>query len=862
MTTHLRALSVLCVSTLVGGLMFIGVMAFRADNESQEFESPAARADMNAYFFEMRLFGNPEADIQASLWNAYRNLQARGASAFLKPSAGAAGNVWTEIGPWNIGGRVRSIVTSPADPNVIYAGSASGGVWKSVDFGANWSPCTDDMPLLGIGAVAMDPNNPDRIFAGTGEPLGQFGRGNYTFVLSKSKGILRSDDAGKTWTMLNWPSSTISGVHRIAVSPVTADTFLVATMADLWKTTTAGVSWTRVNTGVCSDVVYKPGDSSTVYAAIGADYGGYRNGVYVSYAGGNSGSWIRLSKNFPSADSCGRIVLGVCPADPQRLYAAVALNRSKMPSSAQDFLLFMTSSDGGAIWTRRINALAKNITNGQAWYDLGMTVSPTDPNVIFVGGYDTHRSTNGGVSFSGVQGSAHVDIHAFAFKTNDSKSVVMGCDGGIFISTNLGAAWFHKSNALGNVQYYSCNYDPSHPTWVFGGTQDNGTHSHISGGNNEWSMVYGGDGGNVAIDPGDWQFRFVTSMSVNSSGNNVRPIVRTGPGGNAWLSNGLGEGPASDRFSWMPVVMFHPTDKTKLFTTSQFVYMMKNPSGTNPRWLCISTDLAPGGGVISDIAIPASNSSYMYTGSSTGKVYMSTNFLAASPTWVDVSNGLPSRWIADITCDKDDYQTVYIAFSGIGGGHAYKTTNAGASWVNISGDLPDDLPAGAILQSKTDANTLFLGTDLGVFATTNGGTNWQRFGTGMPNAVVYDMKMTPDGTIIAATHGRGMFVASSLLDVEHPSGVPSSTFALGQSYPHPATGSHPVSLPITVLKAGMLRVELYRSDGARVRTITSQWTENGVHTLQFDVRDLPAGVYVCSASMHGATVTRKLVVLR
>jgi photosystem II stability/assembly factor-like uncharacterized protein len=859
MNMSFRSIASFLVAALAGGAFFLAYTEYGEENESREFDADAANPDMNTLFLEMRLYGNPDVNINERLWNAYRELEARGESGFLKPSNSTA-VVWTELGPWNIGGRIRSLAVSPANPSLLYAGSASGGVWKSTNFGMSWDPCTDGMPLLGIGAVALDPNNPDRIFAGTGEPLNQYGRLNATYVLSKSQGILRSEDAGRTWTMLPWSSGSMGGVHRIAVNTVSADTFLVATMTDLWKTTSGGQQWTRVSSGVFTDVVYKPGDPSTVYAALGQDDGSYKNGVYISTAGGNAGSWRRLSANFPLADSCGRIVIGVSAADPERLYAAVALDRNKITTPNGDFFTVMTSTNGGTNWIRRPNAISKSFTNGQSWYDLAMGVSPTDPGTIFLGGLEIYRSTNGGSSFSKVQGSAHVDIHAFAFKAGDSKSVVVGCDGGVYVSTNLGSAWFAKNNKLGTVQYYGCSYDPSHPTWIYGGTQDNGTHSLVNGSNTEWVVVYGGDGGHSATDPGNSQYHFYTSMSVDGSGNYVRPIVRTGPGGDTWLLSGLNEGTASDRFTWLPVIMFHPADRTKLYTATQFVYLLKNPTGSSPRWGVISTDVAPGG-VVTDLAIPLDNTSYMYSASSNGRVSVCRNLTSGTPVWENVSSGLPSRWIADITCDKDDYRTVYAALSGFGSGHAFKTTDAGTSWVNISGDLPD-IPAGAILQSKTDGNILFLATDLGVYVTTNGGTNWKRFGDDMPNAVVYDMRMTPDGTLIAATHGRGMWRASSVLDVASPDGMPlSAGFALGQGYPNPASASQRTTVPLTVTRAGIMQMKLFDAAGACVRTVLEQRLEPGEHSVRFDGSGLPAGVYMCAATMHGVTRSRKLIVM-
>jgi hypothetical protein len=822
--------------------------------EREESESPA----MGAYFHIMRQYGNPDVDIQDRLWQAALEVNARADGAIGKAADG--GSVWTELGPWNIGGRIRGIACSPSEPNTFYAGAASGGVWKSTNAGVAWRPLTDDMPTLGIGAIAVDQTNPNRIFAATGEPAWWENRANASFIVSRSKGVLRSDDAGLTWTMLPWSSAGIYGAYRVALHPQSSDTLLVATMNDLWKSTSGGNNWVRAQTGSISDVIYTPGRPSTVYAAIGNNYGGSRNGVYVSDAGGDPNSWRRLGVNFPAADSCGRILLGISAANPEKIYAAVAMNMNRIVTAGTDFNALLVSTNGGAVWERKYNAISRSFTNGQAWYDFTMAVSPVNPDVLFMGGLEIYRSTNGGKNFTKTSNNVHVDIHSIVFKPGDDKSVVVGCDGGVYVSSNLGSSWTTRNGKLGTIQYYTCNYDPKTPSWVFGGTQDNGTHSLFDNNNSNWGSLYGGDGGSVVIDPSNSQMRYVTSSFSDGHGGVTRPIIRLGGAtGFLVLSEGLNEGPSSDRFNWIPPVMFNPKSPSVMYTATQYVYRMKNPTAAAPMWTVISPDVAPNG-TVSDFDIPPTNPNWMYTVSSNGRAYICKDLLAIDPTWTAISSLLPGRWLSDIMCDWDDTSTAYVAVSGFGTGHAYKTTNAGASWINISGDLPD-IPAGAIIRSRIDPQTIFLATDLGVWYTVNGGANWKRYGDNFPNVVVYDMKLTPDNMLVAGTYGRGMWRAGAILDAEgRPSVMPAEEFALEQNFPNPFNPS--TTIPFRIPERERVVLTLHDTQGRMLRTIGDDDYEAGRHTVSFDAAKLPAGVYYTVMTVNGKRQTRKITLLK
>ncbi|MBI5645551.1 MAG: T9SS type A sorting domain-containing protein [Ignavibacteriae bacterium] len=826
------------------------------------------RAVMREYFFLQRLQNNPDVDIYLRIEQeaARLNQQRAGMS-----KSSVIANQWQEQGPWNFAGRMRGIAVHPTDPNIVIAGAATGGVWKTTNGGDTWSPLTDYLPLLPIGAVAIDISNPDKIFAGTGEPVyNEYGgmRVNASALYSRSAGLLRSDDGGRSWVTKKW-AGTMGGVHRIALHPTSSDTLLVATLNDLWKTTNGGDNFSRIATGVITDVIYTPSRPSRVYYAYGYDQGGSSNGIYVSDAGGKSFSWRKLTTNFPAPDSCGRIAMAISPNDPDRVYAAVSRNRRIMPNADTDFLLLMVSSNGGETWERKINAIPTTFTQGQAYYDLALGVSPADKNQVILGGLDVWRSSNGGSSFGRISKGelattdpkyVHVDIHHFAYLPGQTNTFYIGGDGGIAKTTDNGLTYTTKNTNLGTIQYYGCAYDPSNLATYLGGTQDNGTFGKF-GTASQWSYLYGGDGGNVAVDPSKSTVRYVTTLNIDqTSGQWLRPVVRTGIGSPLRLLTGMGAGDNADRFTWVPIIYFHPADRTRLYTATQYLYVMKNPDGGGtPSWQILSGDLG-GGGVITRAVVAPTNAERMYVANQAGRVWTTTNLSNRAPTWTQVSTGLPmGRWITDINVDWNDENTAYLSVSGYGGGHVYKTVNAGVNWTNISGNLPD-LPANAIVQSRKDANTLFVGTDIGVYVSLDGGSTWAPFGTGLPNVVVYDMKILPNDVLLAGTFGRGMWTTSSILGLD-PSQVATPDFQLGQNFPAGMPGRS-TFIPFSVARRSALVMKLYDAQGRVLRTLAENTYEPGSHTLHLDLTGLPAGAYFYTLETPSSRATRKLLVVR
>ena len=810
------------------------------------------------HFYEQRAYGNPGINIGERLVDEWERIAFSTQSALLKPFAAAV--TWRLEGPTNIGGRMRAVLFHPTETSTLYAGAASGGVWKSTDLGLSWRALTDDMPRLPVGALAIDRNNPDILYAGTGEPLGtNFGRSGGSPYYD-GLGVMRTEDGGENWTFLPWPRDN-SAVHRIAVHPVSSDTLLVATVDKLYKSTDAGQTWTSTLDGYITEVLYKPDDPSTVYAAIGAEYGGSNNGIYMSRAGADRFSWTRLNVNLPPGDSTARVVMSIPASRPDRIYAAMGLNRRKMTDGDVDFKGVFVSDDAGATWRRQLNAIANDFTRGQAFYDLTIMARPDNPDVVFLGGIDMHRSITTGDGFAKVSrwelrvfdpknpAYVHADQHHVAFKPDDPNTVVVAGDGGIFVSTDGGTNWSERNNGLATTQFYSINYAPWNPELRYGGTQDNSNMRQLAPRQTDWLYVGGGDGGRMAIDPNDNKLLYLT---INSTPYRTFDGVNFQP-----LTSGL----SGYRGNWIRPMILDPNGD-RLYTASDYVHRL-SPAKDATSWLTISTrKLVRGSGIVTDLEMPQPNPRWMYSASSDGKVFVCENLIALDTEWFDESNGLPNRWISDIHVGWGTLRTVYAALSGYGTSHAWKTTDGGKNWVDISGDLPD-IPANVIIPSRTDTNTVFLATDLGVWYTTNGGTNWKQFGNGLPNVVCYDMKLTPDNRLVVGTYGRGVWSVDAITATESTPPAPADV-TLDAAWPNPfGAGIAPrATLRYTLARSGEAQLTVYNTAGRAVATIARGRHEAGSHSATFDAGDLPAGTYIAVLRAGGSTVSKKIALLR
>lgn len=626
---------------------------------------------------------------------------------------------WQPLGPLTVGGRIRTVACHPTREDWVYIGAAAGGVWRTTDGGQSWTPLFDSENSLSFGALAIDPNNPDILYAATGEMSN-----NIDSYLGA--GIFKSTDGGQSWTPIGL--THVGAFSKIVVHPQ-ASHFVVAgatkSFAGFWRSTDAGHTWQRTFSGGVSDLSYNPNDTAEFFIGVSG------RGVYRSVDGGLT--WEFRSNGLPSA--LGRVCVQQAPSDPNILYALIEQNGSGGVGA------IYKSTDRGQSW-QLVYQGQESFFNGQGWYNAYIVIHPTNPNLVLAGGIDIYRTTDGGTTWVNVTngytgGNVHVDQHAAAFHPLNPNIVYASNDGGMYRSTDAGATWTPINYGLAVTQFYAMAIDQSRDKVVYGGTQDNGTIGNRSG---NWGMVAGGDGFFVAIDH-----------------DNPEVLYGEFPFGDLWkrnlatgsfqrITNGI---PSNDPAYWSAPLVMDPTNAQTLYHGRRRLYATYNGGES---WAAISPPL---NGSITAIGVSPADPNVIFMGTMRGEVWRTPD---GGQTWENVgTNGLPNRFVTDFALSERDPAVAYVTFSGFGVGHVWRTTDGGKTWYDISIGLPD-IPVNAIVIDPQDEKRLFVGTDIGVFASLDDGATWFPYGVGLPRVPVVDLGIHLNRRMLqAATHGRSMW---------------------------------------------------------------------------------------------------------
>ncbi len=672
------------------------------------------------------------------------------------PATPAAAADWVEMGPAPITsgpytGRTSAVVASPSDPDKYYVAGADGGVWRTTDGGQTWEPLMDDMPSVAIGALALDPDDEDILYAGTGEA-------NYANHSIYGLGLYKSTDGGDFWTHLGEDTFGGRTFARLEVSPTNPQVLYAAIghaggfparvagkghpgtdgPVGVFKSEDGGQTWSHLTDGLpakaATDLVLDPTDGDVVYAAIGHIFGDPDNGIYRSK---NGNKFERITDGLPNT-TYGRISLGIAPSDPDRLYTMITRPSDANGGGASTLGIYRTD-DGGGLWTPCAGA---SIQATYGWYLSTIIVAPDNPDTAFFGGLSMVRTTNAGQSFL-TKTPPHVDLHGFAFDA--SGRLLSANDGGLHRSANLGDSWQAINDGLGVIQFYAgLSTHPIVRHFVLGGTQDNGTNRREEDGL-RWSQRQGGDGGYTAINP--LRPNFVWA-EFQGTGNLFRSD-NTGQNFSG-RSSGINGG---DRNCFLPPYAYDPQTPNRLLYCTHRVYESLN---NGDSWTAISGDLTGGGSAsIRALAIAPSDSRTVYAATNDGRVLVSKD---SGRTWDLKLQDIPNwpRVTRDLAVDPLDHRVAYLGVGWYGVDQVYETQDRGDTWQPIDGDLPD-IPVNTVaVRRDGDARYLYAGTDNGVWVSDNGGLNWTLLGEGLPNSPVFDLIV--DGVharLIAATQGRG-----------------------------------------------------------------------------------------------------------
>ncbi len=695
-----------------------------------------------------------------------------------------SGLKFRSIGPALVSGRIVDLAVNPKNTSEYYVASANGGVWKTTNAGVTYTPVFENEASFSIGCVAIDPTNTNVVWVGSGE-------NNNQRVVGYGDGVYKSEDGGKTWKNVGLKNSEHIG--KIAIDPNNTDIVYVAAYGPLWssggergiyKTTDGGKTWKAVlivseNTGF-NEVMIDPGNSNILYAAahqrqrkvftyIG---GGPESAVYKSTDAG--ATWNKIMKGLPADVDLGRIGLAMSPVNPDYLFAIVEASGDKGGVFA--------STDRGASWEKRSNYF----TAGNYYQEI--FCDPKDINRIYSVNVYMQVSDDGGKTFHNLgEKSKHVDNHVIWVDPNDTKHMLVGCDGGLYETFDQAQNWNYKAN-LPVTQFYKVSLDNSFPFYyVYGGTQDNfslggpsRTKSENGIVNSDWFVTTGGDGFESQadyVDPNivyaESQYGGLVRFDRKSGENlNIRPVE---PGDELPY-----------RWNWDAPLLISQHDHKRLYFGSNKVFRTDDQGNT---WKVISGDMSRGidrnkipvmgrvwsvdavsknqstdvFGQLTTIAESPLDENILYAGTDDGLIHVTTD---GGKNWTKIDNipGVPAQtYVNKIIASSKNKNVAYVAFNHHRYGdfkpYLFKTTDAGKTWTAIQNNLPARGTVYCVAEDNVNPNLLFAGTESGVYFSIDGGAKWIQLKGGLPTITVKDMEIQKrESDLVLATFGRGFYV--------------------------------------------------------------------------------------------------------
>jgi len=726
---------------------------------------------------------------------------------------------WRFIGGYldSIGGRCTDVDVPQGSLYTIYVASASGGLWKTDNAGVTWEPLTDDFPTLSFGDIAISESNSQIIYAGTGEA-------NIFRASIAGTGIWKSTDGGKTWQHMGLTDTNTIG--RIRIHPSNPDIVYVAASGHEWtynqergvyKTVDGGKSWQKVlylneKTGAI-DLVMDPKNPDVLIASM---WNRIRqrwsdpvpedgDGLYKTTDGGKT--WKPLIKGLPDTKYTGRVGLDLCLSKPNVVYAYVdnhTPTRTPDPGERDSYGRIRTypdiagaevyrSDDQGETWVKvsPSDRLFERFGGTYGWVFGQIRVDPSHENTVYLMGLGLYKSTDGGKSWNQLYyENLHVDHHGLWICPDNPNYLINVNDGGANVSYDGGKTWrdFHKQIPV--TQFYNVAIDNQQPFTVYGSVQDSGTHRGLGVAPQKatgqetrrprrrqevrWETAPGGEGTHVAIDPSD--------PNVIYSSSYYGRVMRSEYKNGTWISKDVypkpAEGEPEHRGQWLAPTIISPHNPYIIYHGFQYVFRSTNRGDS---WERISPDLTAYDPqkqgrlpyAIPFAALTALSESplkfgLIYAGSDDGRVHVSRD---GGATWTEITAGLPyNKHVWSLVASKYDSGTVYITLIGRHDDdfapYVFKSTDFGKTWKDISGNLPGG-PTNVIREDPFKKDVLYVGTDCGVYVTTNGGQSWDYLGSGLPNVPVWDIQIQArDRMMVIATYGRGIWVIDDLSPLE------------------------------------------------------------------------------------------------
>lgn len=772
---------------------------------------------------------------------------------------------WQQIGPHNIGGRTLDVEFNPQNPNTIFAGSASGGIWRSYTAGLGvnaWERIETGFPVLGVSSISISPIDSNIILIGTGEVY------NYRQALggevirttrgSYGIGILRTTNYGLTWTkVLDWSYNQERGVNDVEFDPNNPSIAWAATTEGIFRSSNNGQSWENVNSIIMAfDIAIHPDSSNIVFATFG-NFSTAGHGIYKTTNHG--ASWTKLTNGLPSTFG-GKAMLSIHQSNPNIIYASIGNGSS---SGAGTWLC--KSTNGGNNWTI-VNTT--DYSTYQGWFSHWVGVHPLNPDFVLAGGIDIWKSTNGGITLTkktdwaawyfgqtpigGPEGPAHyvhADQHSITFHPLNPNIIYFGTDGGVFRTTNSGETFEGCNGGYQTTQFYNgFSSSNSNVNLAIGGMQDNATAIYL--GSLAWYRAIGGDGCQTGINQTNPNVMYGTTQYLN--------IYRTTNQGVNWSFIGP---TGKDNAAFVAPFVVCPSNPNLIYAGSRKIHKTTNAGST---WTAGNNNVALDGNEILSIGVSSTSTDTLYVAtapiSSRAKVFRSTN---GGQTFSNITGNLPDRYPDDIAVDPTNSLIVYIVFSGFGTSHLFKSTNGGDSWIDIGSQLPD-VPSSAIVINPDNPNQLFFGNDIGVYFSPDAGNNWYAVNNGLPfGSLIIDLNILNGKDILRAiTHGNGVYQTSisQIITAMNDKNVPIKNFSLDQNYPNPFNAQTRIGWFSQT--DGHTILKIFDSLGKEVVTLIDEFKTAGNHSILFEADNkIASGIYYYQITIGNYSETKKMILM-
>jgi photosystem II stability/assembly factor-like uncharacterized protein len=738
-------------------------------------------------------------------------------------------------------GRINTVAFDPIDSNTFYIGSAAGSTWKTTNGGHSWTSCYDNLPTLGVADIKINPLNHNTVYVATGD--GDAGD-------AYSSGVIVSHNGGLTWstTGLNWLPTVYNSARSLLINPVDTTKLMLASNAGIFKTYNSGLTWINVYNGNFKQILYKPGDTNTVYGTMYTDTSAQ---IMLSTDGGNN--WNPVT-SFTDAQ---RINIAVCPAMPNLVQAVASDNSSGLKG-------IYTSVDNGATYTATYTddtsctreilgydlGLPTSHCGGQGWYDLCIAINPTNPADLIVGGVNTYYSSDTGATwqianqwYGGLSGVAtvHADKHCLAYHPLTGATFET-CDGGVYKNYGpLTSPWTDLTDGIHITEFYRVAVNNNVP-FSIGGCQDNGTKMVYSG---QEADLTGGDGMQPLINYGD-----PSNMWYCAYQNGSVDMTRDG---------GISYHSITDTIhssgSWVTPYVLHPSDTGTLFIG---MYQIFESNNNGLSWSPISP-VFDSNATMDRLAISLSNPNYLYTTYYNYNVWEPKIFYTSNSgaTWDSIIPPF-NNYISDLVIDPTDEKRIWVTISAYGVGKIFQYNGATGAWADQTGTLPD-IPVECMV-IDTNSKTKYIGTDAGIYYKDTLMTDWALYNTNLPTVHVDDLNINyRTNEIWAATFGRGMWKSvkadhTPVLESPLLNPMP-GTITIS---PNPNQGIFNIKATGNLLHDKNVTITISSADGKTAWQTTG--TFDGLDNIKINTNGLPAGFYICELSNNAGTTRSKVVI--